>query len=705
MMRRLFALFLALLPHGAIAQQAASLLADSVRVIGNSAIEARGNVQVFYDGATLSAAGLRYDQTEDRLYLDGPIRLTEPDGAVMIADTAQLDPDLRNGLMLSARLVLNQQLQLAAAEIARVDGRYTQLYKTVASSCQVCASRPVPLWQIRAEKVIHDQQERRLHFENASFELAGQPIIALPRLSLPDPTVDRATGVLVPSIRASTNLSTGLKLPYFIAIGDHADVTLTPYVSARTTTLEARYRQAFRYGDITFEGAASRDDLRPGVTRAYLFGEGNFDLGRDYVLSFAVKLTSDPAYLLDYDYSDEDRLASEIAITRFQRDSQVQARLINIRTLRASEIPTEDQLPFLMGEVIYEQRFQPSIGGEARYRFDLLGYGRASSTDVLGRDGLRIGAELDWTREWQLTRGALFRLTGNLRADTWSIYQDSTYDQVQGAVTPSVAAELRWPLIRTEADHGAVQMLEPLAQLAWTGTAGTSVPNEDSTLVEFDHGNLLSLTRFPGNDRAEDGLRGALGLGWSRFTPDPGWNLSLGAARVIYAENTSGFSPASGLDGLRSDWLLAAHLSMGQDTHLTSRNLVADDFDITKSETRLAWDGERFAIGAVYTYVTEDAAEDRPDTISEMSFDTSYRIDRHWTGTAQGRYDVSTDQAASAGLGLQYRNECIAVELLVSRRFTSSSSLTPETSGSLRVSLAGFGTGPDTEGYRRTCGP
>lgn len=697
-----------LVPLSSRAAEPVSLLADSVRVVSETVIEARGNVEIFYGDTTLTAQALRYDRVAGRLTIEGPIRLTEADGgAVVLADAAALDPDLRNGILSSARLVLNDQLQLAAAEIARVDGRYTQLYKTVASSCQVCTDRPVPLWQIRARRVIHDQQERQLYFENARFEFAGVTVLALPRMRLPDPTVERATGFLVPSVRATTGLSTGIKLPYFVALGDHADITVTPYLSPNTLTFETRYRQAFRNGDLTFDGAVSRDDLLPGVTRAYLIGEGAFDVGNDYTLSFGVKLTSDPAYLLDYGYSQDDRLHSEVAITRFRRDEQVQARLTNIRTLRASEIPTEDQLPFLLGEVIYERRYEPErLGGEGRWWLDLLSYGRTSNTDVLGRDGLRFGAGADWTREWVTGPGLLFRLSGDLSTDAWAIWQDTSYDRYQAAVTPTVAAELRWPLMRRENATMGVQTIEPIAQIAWSGTAGTDVPNEDSTLVEFDHGNLLSLSRFPGSDRREEGLRGALGLSWSRMAPEHEWQTTFGAARVFHLDDGSGFSRASGLDGHSSDWLVAGHMTLGDSSALTSRNVLDDDLSVTKSETRLDWSGGRFGLGSVYTYVVADSEENRPDPISELAFNADYRFSRHWSGNALGRYDFNAGRAASAGVGLQYRNECINVDFSVSRRFTSSTSLEPQTSASLRVSLAGFGESEsaDAQSYRRSCG-
>ncbi len=63
-----------------------------------------------------------------------------------------------------------------------------------------------------------------------------------PRLRLPDPTVDRQTGLLVPKLINSSRIGNGIKVPYFIALGDHADVTLTPFVTIDARTMEARYQ-------------------------------------------------------------------------------------------------------------------------------------------------------------------------------------------------------------------------------------------------------------------------------------------------------------------------------------------------------------------------------------------------------------------------------------------------------------------------------
>src|SRR5690606_35639045 len=264
MRRLLLALlfWLAALPLTARAQEAATLVADRVFLTADDRLTAEGAVEVFYKGARLTARRIVYDGATEELAIGGPITLTDGAGMVILADQAELSRDLTEGVLRSARMVLDEQLQIAADEIARSSGRFTRASRVVAASCQVCPSNSTPLWEIRARSVLHDQTERQLYFDHAQFRIAGIPVFYVPRLRMPDPTLKRATGFLMPRFRTTTALGPGLKLPYFIAIGDSRDLTLTPYLSAsRTRTLEFRYREVLRSGTIEVNGAVTRDDL------------------------------------------------------------------------------------------------------------------------------------------------------------------------------------------------------------------------------------------------------------------------------------------------------------------------------------------------------------------------------------------------------------------------------------------------------------
>ena len=690
---------------------AATILAEDLSLSPDRTLTASGGVVVWYQGTRLVAQQVVYDGQSGGVTLRGPIHISQPalagsaDEAVLIAETAQLEPNMQDGILRGARLLLARELQLAAAEAHRSqDGRLTTLDRVVASSCRVCASDPTPLWEIRARRITHDALTRQLHFDNPQFRAFGIPLAALPAMTAPDPTVERMTGLLRPQFRTTSRLGFGIKLPYFVTLGDHADVTLTPYLStSRTRTLDLRYRHAFRNGVMEWDGALSRDDIRQGETRGYLFGAGQFMLPRGYRLTGQIQSVSDRSYLLDYGITDADRLWSGLMIDRVRRDRFFFARAGKYESLRDEADEAND--PNRVVDVMWHRRWRPAlIGGEAGFEWSLHGHRRRSSQDITGRDGVRGSVSLDWRRSQILPHGFVGAVQTSIDADVYRIRQDSRFDDWFMRIDPVLATELRWPLIRS--DGGATHILEPVVQLVWSRRSdwGDDIPNEDSHLIEFDEGNLFSLNRFPGWDARETGLRANLGLSWTRLDRD-GSTLSLTAGRVIRSRTDPAFANSSALDGRRSDWLLAAQYSHPDGLAIANRALFDDSLSISRNDLRLGWARPDLQLSAGYLWMTSDALEGREDRVSELTTTGGWQIADGWWGIAETRYDFVADRAQKALLGLEYRNECVSLEMAVERRFTSSDELRPETSFELGIRLAGFGSQKDIRGTvaRRAC--
>ena len=692
-----------------LAQDMAALVANSVRIDAKGQLIAEGGVEVFYQGRTLRAERIVYDRQTDRLSITGPIVLVDGETAILVASQAELAADLTEGVLTSARLVLNRELQLAANQIQRLGGRYTQLDNAVASSCKICDDAP-PLWEIRARRVIHDQDERQIYFDHAQFRVSGLPILYFPRLRMPDPTLKRTSGFMMPTIRTTSGLGTGVKLPYFLTLGPHRDLTITPFLSTKSgRTVELRYRQAFATGEIEFTGALSRDALLPGQSRNYLTGRGRFDLPRDFELTFDGIVVSDPAYLLDYDLPVADRLTSRIEVSRTRRNEYISGRLIGLRSIRPGE--ANSTLPSIVSDVTFHRRFSGGpFGGEAGLRFQTHGHYRSSTNpldtaidldDIAdGRDVTRASLRLDWRRNVMLPMGMVGSALAELTADAYQIGQDATFGGSSSRVHGGMAVELRWPWAKSGATSVG-HVIEPVVQFVWSPKGTESLPNEDSILVEFDEGNLFSLNRFPGSDATERGGRVNLGLTYTRVDP-AGWVLSTAVGRVLRTADLDQFSTASGLDGKSSDWLLAAQLTLPMGMGISQRLLMDDDLRLTKSETRLNLKGERYGLSGSYIFLTADTEEDRPADIAELAFDGSYKLTDTWAARAQARYDLEADRANRAGVGLQFRNECVSLDLSLSRRFTSSTSVKPTTDFGLSVDLVGFGGGTGA-GPARTC--
>ena len=97
----------------------------------------------------------------------------------------------------------------------RSGGNFTVFHNGVYTACAPCKDDPKkpPLWQVKAARIIHDQTEKMIYFEDARIEFFGRPLAWLPYFSAPDPTVKRKTGFLCRGFRPVLFMAEPLKSP------------------------------------------------------------------------------------------------------------------------------------------------------------------------------------------------------------------------------------------------------------------------------------------------------------------------------------------------------------------------------------------------------------------------------------------------------------------------------------------------------------
>ena len=688
----------------------ASLVADSLTIRSGDVLVASGHVEIFYQGRHLLASGLTYDRSTDRLQIEGPIWIDDGHGNVLQAERADLSADLTEGILRSARLVLGNHLQLAAGEVLQTaGGRFTAMRSVVASSCTICKGNPTPLWEIRAASVVHDTLEHQIWFSGAQLRFWGVPVAYLPLLRVPDPDLKRASGFLIPSLRTTSLLGTGVFVPYFMPMGDSRDLTITPYLTTtQDRTVNLRYREAYRAGHVTILGAVSDDDLLGPGLRGYLQANGALGLPQGFNLNFNLIGVSDPAYLLNYGISDTDRLQSTIEITRTRRNSWISASATGIQSLREGD--TGGTSPSAITDFSLHRRFAPAIlGGTGGFEFQTH-TNWSPSTDPFdtngdgvadGSDQARISARLDWERNWLLASGIEVTTSGLVSADEYLITQDAVYAGDITRLAGTAGVELRWPF--SKFGKTATQLIEPVVQLVASPGTTASVPNVDSRLVEFDEGNLFTFDRFPGADVVETGVRLNVGVNYDAIFAG-GLDFGVTAGRVLRLDAPDGFPAASGLASQRSDWLVAWNLSDGSDDglQLTNRLVLADNLALTKGELRVDLVRAHYDLAVGYSYEQADVEEGRPAPISELVLGGGYDLTDTWTLRGTSRYNVTEDAMVQAGAILTFRNECLNLDLSLSRRFTSSTTVQPSTDFGLAVELLGFG-GSGVPGMSRQC--
>jgi LPS-assembly protein len=133
---------------------------------------------------------------------------------------------------------------------------------------------------------------------------------------------------------------------------------------------------------------------------------------------------------------------------------------------------------------------------------------------------------------------------------------------------------------------------------------------------------------------------------------------------------------------------------------MISRNLVEDQGDLSRSETRIDWRTGRLNLGTVYSFAEADLADRRFEATSEWTLDAGYRLSENWSTDIDWRYNATDADFVDAALGVRFENECVRVDLSLSRNFASSATVTPVTDFTFAVAFGGYG---DRGSFRRSC--
>jgi LPS-assembly protein len=383
------------------------LLVQAKELVYNSkanSVGAQGNVQLYYQGRVLEADRVTYDRNNSRVYAEGHARLTEQDGTVAYADKFELTDDFKTGFIDSLKADTAEQTHMTAARAERIGGEATVLEKGTYTACEACksdATRP-PLWQVRAKRIIHQNSEQTIYYEDATFELFGMPIAYLPYFSSPDPSVKRKSGMLAPHYVIKDSLGVGIAVPLFWAIAPNMDLTMTPTLLSRQGLLsEAEFRHRLVNGSYTIR-AAGIFQADPGAFAAAPYGPGNrsfrgsVDTNGEFYLNQKWKFGWDVAAMTDKWFSTDYKQPQQSLSSNYfrERTSQVYLRgqgdrgFFDLRGYHfqgLSAFDRQDQQPLVAPVWDYNKTFdiRPEttwgIGGQVELDFNLTSLSRMAA--------------------------------------------------------------------------------------------------------------------------------------------------------------------------------------------------------------------------------------------------------------------------------------------------------------------------------------
>ncbi len=655
---------------------------------------ASGNVEVSRGDHILLADTITYNQKQDLLTASGNVSILPPSGDVYFAEHLEITGDLRNGIIEDFRAILSDGRRFAAAGARRSDGNKTEMANAVYSPCNLCTedpSRP-PLWQIKAVKVVHDQEEKIIEFEDAWLEFAGIPVLYTPYLSQPDPTVKRKTGFLAPLFGASSDLGFVAQVPFFWAISPHEDLTIAPAMTSKEgPLLQGEYRNALANGEIDFSGSiAYTSDKR---TRGHVLGKARYDIDETWRSGLDVDWSSDRAYLRKYGFGDDSppSLVSRLYAEGFRGRNYAAANAYYFDT--QDEDVNQDTVPIAAPMLNYDYVGEPDrFGGRANLNLSFLALSRDK-----GNDTRRLSARAGWKLPFLGPLGDLFTFSAALWGDGYQVNnversgKDSSFTGITGRVFPQASLKWQLPLVRDGED--VQQTVEPIVEFVAAPNYGnpSKIPNNDSQSFELDENNIFGFNPFPGLDIVEQGPRFNYGLSWEGFRT-AGGNASVFLGQTYLFNDQKETSQITGrVDGF-SDYVGMVRATPSKYFDVLYRfRLDKDDFVARRHELGSTVGVDALRLSTRYVFFDKD--EDKEfQSREEVSFSLRAKLSRHWRSSVFGTRDLTGGGAQrDLGVRLVYEDECLFFAAEYVRRDIQVDDVKPGNAVFFRIGLKTLG--------------
>lgn len=717
-------------------------------------VTAEGSVETRHQGRIIRADRLVYDTAAGTAHASGHVTMINPDGTVEYAEDVEMDDQMRAGVAMGFSARLQGDTTLAAGAAIRRGETVNELNSAIYTPCAICkkdGSPMEPSWSIQAERIVQDREHKVIYYRNAVIRVKGVPVFYAPVFWHPDPSADRASGLLAPKIQYSNRRGLSYEQPYLWVISPSQDLIVSPQINTKVNPfLDFEYRKRFYSGTMqaragyTYERNFDNDGKYGKATsRSYILADGFFQLNPKWNWGFGAERVSDPTLFARYNIgaiyvgrglytTDTLRLISQAFTTRQDRDSYFSAAAVSFQSLRVSRVgrtllSTDDNDIFPVAAPMLNSRYDFNgsiLGGRLRFNGDavvLSRNGLASSalepslpalTSVSGQaagvdylqysDSRRLSTGLDWRGAFTLANGVRLSPFALGRMDAYSV-TDASFVKVSPAgvkttskvahdstvrTSGTVGLDLSWPFIRQTGRTSII--VEPLAQIliAPTYKPDANIPDEDSLAFKFDDTNLFSLNRFPGYDRYEGGRRFNLG---TRITADwgRGRNASFLIGRTYRTEPDPNFAPGSGIEKRASDWVTSATLTpIAGLTFFSRSRLDGDNLDIRREDAGVNFNLPRLNGTVRYLY---DASNITGAKTHSVQMGATAWVTKHWGLGVNASRDLVRGAWPAGQLSLIYQDDCIRIDLIYAHNGAYERSIAPSNSVSIRLTLATLG--------------
>ena len=577
------------------------------------------------------------------------------------------------------------------------DARFTTCKKT--NETDGCA-----YWNLNAGELIHDKEQKKITYKNASLDLNNVPVLYLPYFAHPDPTVKRESGFLPPTLsNLGGDIGSTIKIPYFYPVSQSADFTVSPvYYFKQHPLLLGEYREKFKNGDISLEGGFTQGYKEVTTTktdgsRHHLYGNLNLIFSDKIldqtILNAKVQQVNNPTYLRvnkinstndgfkkNLIKEDDTKLTNEINLNSFGKTENLNIKAATYRDISVTK--NSDQYSYLLPELSYS-------------KYNLFNNNNLSLNSIFKSQNTNTNQNkstfinnLDYSTQdfYNNNLGIGYKFLTKINNINYYSDYKTPNQNLNSQINPVVGFDTSLPFAKINKD--TEQYIIPRILTRYAPGKMTNATTNDTTL---NTDNIFSMNRMNSDELIEKDLSFNLGADWiwqeKKTNNKEPEKATISVGQVLKLNKDLDMPTKSSLQKSNSDIVSKINYLSPKNFDVTlkstfdnqlnhvyyndftfKKNFTSSEINFNFYEKNSHIGNERFAKANLASYITDS---------TKLKIET----DRN----------LKTDLTNSHKLGIENENECIRYGFYLQKNYSTDKDLKPATSVYFGVTLLPFG--------------
>lgn len=577
------------------------------------------------------------------------------------------------------------------------DARFTTCKKT--NETDGCA-----YWNLNAGELIHDKEQKKITYKNASLDLNNVPVLYLPYFAHPDPTVKRESGFLPPTL---ANLGGGIgsttKIPYFYPVSQSADFTVSPvYYFKQHPLLLGEYREKFKNGDISLEGGFTQGykeitTTKTDGSRHHLYGNLNLIFSDKIldqtILNTKVQQVNNPTYLRvnkinstndgfkkNLIKEDDTKLTNEINLNSFGKTENFNIKAATYRDISVTK--NSDQYSYLLPELSYS-------------KYNLFNDNNLSLNSIFKNQNTNTNQNkstfinnLDYSTQdfYNNNLGIGYKFLTKINNINYYSDYKTPNQNLNSQINPVIGFDTSLPFAKINKD--TEQYIIPRILTRYAPGKMTNATTNDTTL---NTDNIFSMNRMNSDELIEKDLSFNLGADWiwqeKKTNNKEPEKATISVGQVLKLNKDLDMPTKSSLQKSNSDIVSKINYLSPKNFDVTLKStfdnqlnhIYYNDFTLKKNFTSSEIN---FNFYEKNSYIGNEKYA-KVNAVSYITDSTKLKIETD--------RNLKTDLTNSHKLGIENENECIRYGFYLQKNYSSDKDLKPATSVYFGVTLLPFG--------------